>query len=57
MLFPSLSACMVYVLNGQSQVFGVGELEEVADGDNGGLAREEGLGNLLVVVSIPIILS
>lgn len=48
---------MVYVLNGQSQVFGVGELEEVADGDNGGLAREEGLGNLLVVVSIPIILS
>ena len=33
-------------LNGQSQVLGVRELEEVANRDNGGLAGEEGLGNL-----------
>ena len=36
-------------LNGQSQVLGVRELEEVANRDNGGLAGEEGLGNLYMV--------
>lgn len=32
-----------FCLNSQAQVFGVGELEEVANRDNGGLAGEEGL--------------
>lgn len=38
-----------FFLNSQSQVLGVRELEEVANGDNGGLAGEEGLGNLYMV--------
>lgn len=40
------SSVFFFFLNGQSQVLGVRELEEVANRDNGSLAGEEGLGNL-----------
>jgi len=36
----------IQILNSQAQVRGVRELEEVTNSDDGGLAGEEGLGEL-----------
>jgi hypothetical protein len=39
------------ILNGQTEVLGEGQLVDVTDADKGGLASQEGVGDLEIFVS------
>lgn len=43
------------ILNSQTEVLGEGELVDITHADEGGLASQEGVGDLRVTVSIMII--
>lgn len=50
--FPLYSVMYTGILNGQTEVLGEGQLVDITDADKGGLASQEGVGNLEISVSV-----
>ena len=51
-VFPLYGVMYTGILNGQTEVLGEGQLVNITHADEGGLASQEGVGDLRVTVSI-----